>query len=277
MKANKAEQQALITLLNRIYEEIRTLEEQWDIRVDANDFRPRIEYFHDAVRALTTGGLNKRLTVEFLAYDISMLRYIQTNPMARNKGAKATGSPSTNVVVRPAKPYLSGKAETTAAKQALSDLYKNYAVLFAALLSESADRDYYSRLNEYNSEVEDLSAMEQAVKGKKNSEINMEELADQIIDDPEQMNKVLIAARKAKKGRLLASEALRLFKEMMQAADKGIKVIDQAHFTFATGQLAVYENARDVVKKMATQGMNIVGSFVENAVQEASRKGGREL
>jgi hypothetical protein len=63
---------------------------------------------------------------------------------------------------------------------------------------------------------------------------------------------------------------------MIKTTDKQIKTIEQAHFSFATGQLAIYENAREVVKKMAVSGMNIVGNFVESAVQ-AARSGGRGM
>lgn len=62
---------------------------------------------------------------------------------------------------------------------------------------------------------------------------------------------------------------------MMKAADKQIKTVEQAHFAFATAQLAIYENAKEVVKKMAVNGLNIVGNFVENAVREATRGAGR--
>jgi hypothetical protein len=280
LKANKAQAQALVTLLNRLYAEIRVIEEAWDIRADAGDFRPRIEYFHDAVRALTAGLESKRLTVEFLAYDMSMLRHIQANPMAKPKGAKVTGSPGTAVIQRPEKGGVFHKPDSREAKFALADLYKHYAVIFVALLADSADRNYYTRLNNCNSQVEELAALEEAIKaasGKRDVPVNVQELADHAIDDPDLIRKLLSSLQGKRANRLLASEAQQSVKALMQLADKEIKTIDKAHFTFATSQLGVYENARDVVKNMAVQGMNIVGQFVQQAVQEASRKSGRGL
>jgi hypothetical protein len=280
VKANKAEQQALITLLNRIYGEIRAIEEEWSIRGSDNDYRPRIEYFHDAIRALSSGETgSRRLSVELLAYDISMLRHIQANPMKRTKGTKTSLSPGTDLVVHARQQKAGGSSETSV-KSELAERYKSYALLFAALLSDAADRNYQNRMDERNSEVEDLATLEQMVKltaKKQDVEIDIEVFADQYIDDPDMMNKILFAFHNAKqKKRMLASEAQRKLKEMMESNDKEIKTIEKAHFTFVTSQLAIYEGARDVVKKMATQGMNIVGQFVAAAVSEATR-GGRGM
>jgi len=279
MKANKAEQQGLITLLNRIYSEIRDVEQDWDIRVDEKDYRPRIEYFHDAIRALTSGmdaERTGRLSVEFLAYDITMLRHIQANPLARSKGAKPTGSPSTSLMVRPSAINSKGKPDESI-KQRLTDGYKSYAVLFAALLSDSADRNYQNRLNECNNAFENLAMLEQMLKSsaqKKDTEINLEDFVEQQTGDDDLAEKIR-ATIASKRKRVMASETVRACKEMMNTADKQIKTIEKAHFTYTMSQLAVYEGARDVVKKMAQQGMNIVGDFVENAVREARGGKGR--
>ena len=45
-------------------------------------------------------------------------------------------------------------------------------------------------------------------------------------------------------------------------------VLIAAHMTYATGQLAIYENSRDTIKKMAVKGFNIVGDFVADAGEE---------
>ena len=87
MKLSATEQESLVALLTRIYHDIRGLEETYGLLIGDGDFRPRIEYFHDAVRAFTsqdpnhykTGG---RLTVELLAYDVVSLRAIYAKPLA---------------------------------------------------------------------------------------------------------------------------------------------------------------------------------------------------
>lgn len=275
MKANKTAPQALITILNKIYGEILAIEERFSIRMDGNDLRPRIEYFHDAIRAFSSGDIgNKRLTVEFLAYDVAMLRRIQSNPMERSKG---NNSPSTGLMAG-GDVLESSLSISARVKSELAGLYKNYSVLFVALLSEPADRDFQSRVEQCNNEVENIAAVEQAAKKagmKTDTDINLEAMAYQYIDDPALLRKILsqIGSRKNK---ISAREAADKLSGMIKAADKMIKSVELAHFNFAVGQLAIYENAREVVKAMAMSGMNIVGNFVENAVREATR-GGRGL
>lgn len=277
MKADRSTQLALINILNGIYSEIHNIEEQLQIRIDESDFRPRIEYFHDAVRALTTGGMgNKRLTVEYLSYDVAMLRYIQANPLARSKGGKLNLSPGTALMTGNEPEYSTGRNSNV--KVQLSELYKNYSVLFVALLAEPADRDYQSKVETCNEEVENIAYVQKATKAaarNESSEINIEDILQQYMDDPVLARKIFALLGNRKK--VIAGEALKKLSEMMKTSDKQLKATEQAHFTFTTSQLAIYENARDVVKKMAVGGMNIVGNFVQAAVNEASRGGGRGM
>ena len=265
--------QALIPILNGIYSEIREIEAYLGIQVDASDMRPRIEYFHDAIRAVTNGMFgSKRLSVEFLAYDIAMLRHIQGNPLARSKSAKENLSPNTNLVVAS---DAGSRANSINYRSKLTESYKNYAVLFVALLSETADRNYQSRIDEHNNDVENIAVLENKAKAtlkKQDVEMNIEELVHQYIDEPELAQKILAAFAGRKKAK--ASTALQKFSEMIKNADKQIKTIEEAHLNYTTNQLGIYEGAKDVVKKMAMNGMNIVGDFVENAVRTAT-KGGR--
>jgi hypothetical protein len=279
MKATQAEEQALIALLNRIYGDIRTIELEWRILVDANDYRPRIEYFHDAIRMLTSGQHRSpsgkgRLSVEFLAYDISMLRHIQANPLVKSKTKGQ--SPKTQVQKDPML-HAAHIPIDSGVKLKLADLYKNYAVLFAALLADTADRNYQSRVGEHNEEVEGLAQVTQAALAmKSDTPIDIENLIDMHIDDLTLMSKILFRLRSGKSRRSLPpKEAAKHLKDAIAEVDKEIKSIEKAHFTYVTAQLAVYEGARDVVKGMAVKGLNIVGGFVENAVRDAMR-GGKE-
>src|SRR5690606_15911414 len=87
MKLSPAEQDSLIQLLTRIYLDIVAVETEFKLMTGEGDFRPRIEYFHDAVRAFSSqdpahmqpGG---RLSVELLAYDVSCLRFLASMPLA---------------------------------------------------------------------------------------------------------------------------------------------------------------------------------------------------
>lgn len=274
MKANKDAQQALISILNKIYGEVLAIEERFGIRMDGNDLRPRIEHFHDAIRSLSSGDLgSSRLTVEFLAYDVALLRRIQANPMERSKG---NNSPSTSIVSA-GNARESIHAMSARVKSELSELYKNYSVLFVALISDPAERDYQSKVDQCNNEVENIAALEKEVKKssmKMDTNINLETLAYQYIDDPTLLRKILNQFG-SKKNRISTREAAAKLSEIMKASDKALKGAEQAHFNFSMAQLGIYENARDVVKSMAMSGLNIVGHFVENAVREATRSGGR--
>lgn len=277
MKANKSVEMALVNILNGIYKEIHSIESALGIRGEEGDFRPRIEYFHDAVRALTSGDMrNKRLSVEFLSYDVAMLRYIQNNPLTKSKGKKLDLSPRTALVTEAEAEYASGDRREVRAQ--LSELYKSYSVLFVALFADPADRDYQSKVNTCNEEVENIAAVERAAKaaGKnQQSAIDMEDILQEL-DDPALIQKIL-AAMGGNRKKVIMAEALQKLSAMIKAADKQIKTVEQAHFTYATSQLAIYENARDVVKKMAVSGMNIVGNFVEAAVYEANKGGSRGM
>ncbi|MFO0109587.1 MAG: hypothetical protein ACK52W_03515, partial [Alphaproteobacteria bacterium] len=85
MARPEREQDAILTLMQGKYEHILPIEAEWGIRFEEGDMRPRIEHFHDAVRALTSGAdifdKASRLSVEHLAYDLSQLRQIQSRPV----------------------------------------------------------------------------------------------------------------------------------------------------------------------------------------------------
>ena len=58
MTFNHSQQQAIIELMTGKYAQILPIEQEWGIRLHEGDMRPRIEHFHDAVRALTSGEAN---------------------------------------------------------------------------------------------------------------------------------------------------------------------------------------------------------------------------
>jgi hypothetical protein len=47
--------------------------------------------------------------------------------------------------------------------------------------------------------------------------------------------------------------------------------LDKAGMRFASSQLMVYEQSRDIVKKMAAQGMNIAGKHTAQTVAEPDK------
>jgi hypothetical protein len=64
---------------------------------------------------------------------------------------------------------------------------------------------------------------------------------------------------------------------MMGQIEKGLKdeqkKLDQSHMHFATGQLAVYEEGKETIKRLQQQGLNLAGKFVENAMSQSAGKG----
>lgn len=272
MKANKAEQQGLVTLLNRLYQDIRLIEQRWHIQADTNDFRPRIDSVHDAVQALTSGhtsATHHRLTVEFLAYDIDRLRFIQASPMPRRASMQPLSPTTALVPSGPAGPATG--TPNAGEKSCLADLYKHYSVLFAALLAQKADDDYQARINEADSAFENLAATQDAVKQETGQPVDLEALLDAHIEDDALLRKLLATIGKGRKSR---RDALHFCQEAMEQTDEKRRTVEKAHRTYVTGQLNIYENARDMVKNMAASGVNVVGEFVENAIREA-QKGGR--
>ncbi len=276
MRGNKAKKDALINMLAKIYHDILPIEQRHDIVVSGQDGRARIEYFHDAIRAFTSGsadvyGAAGRLSVEYLSYDVVVLRNICVNPLAPLHGLRKL-SPETAVI--PKKELAAGGMRASKeTKRLLIDLYTTYSVLFVALLAESAERNHMSRVEDKNAEVEALSMLEaRLAEAESQGRVNIQAQMEAMIED-EALRKKLKAAIKAVKAKN-AHEAGKVIRELSKAIDKDIAVIDKAHFTYVTSQLAIYEQSKDIVRRMAQQGMNLVGQFVEDAMA-AARTGPR--
>ncbi len=217
---------ALIPLINEAYERIRIIELEHGFAAGPSDFRPRIELFHDAIRAYTAGHSpyesKGRLTLERLAWDIEMLRALQTNPMQPLPGAKKL-SPSQAVVVH----NPQQKHDLRGVKGELSGLYKTYAVFFVAILAETADMNHSSRMEEFDSQVEDL-AQEKGAKAK----------------------------------------------QAMAQIDQQQKKLDKLHLTWLSGQLAMYEESKQIVQQLMQSGLNMAGKFLQETMTQGSRGAG---
>ena len=89
------------------------------------------------------------------------------------------------------------------------------------------------------------------------------------IQDPDLRAKLAQKLRGNPKAVLALKEA----KGMMQKIDEENSRIDKAHMSYLSSQLFIYENAKDIVKKMAMSGMNVVGDFMETAMRDAAAAG----
>jgi len=284
MKLSPAEQDAMIALLTRIYTDIFEIETEFQLLAGDNDYRPRIEHFHDAVRAFSSrepehtqaGG---RLCIEFLAYDLGCLRYLHSMPLASFKPHGAIYSPSLEpVAVRDRDVMMKTPRPTRAVKERICELYQNYSVLFAALLKPMADRDYLDRVDELNQDVKDVHALITQLEGLLSGKGSMEKVVNAIQHLEEEGLRYelmqFMQAQKYKKKDNVATLMVFL-KEHVVGKDKEIAAIDAAHMNYALAQLGIFEGSKDLLKKMAAQGLNLVGKFVENAMAESRRDLGR--
>lgn len=283
MKLSAAQQEPIIALLTRIYTEIRDIEEQYQLLAGGHDFRPRIEHFHDAIRAVSsqdprhreTGG---RLSIELLAYDLSCLRYLQSMPLSSFKPHGEVLSPGTDIVKLDKSLAIKPKRPDRQMRERVSELYQHYAVLFAALLKSYADSDFNERVEDLNQDVEEMHTVLQqmeALAAKKGSEARLTAAVAHLEEDGlRQALLQFIHKQKYKKPEELKKLA-KLLKEHCSRKDKEIAAIESAHLNYVLAQLGIFEGSKDMLKKMAAQGMNLVGKFVEASIAQSRREMGR--
>ncbi len=271
------EQQELVKLMTQLYREILDIETRFRLEVGGGDFRPRIEYFHDAIRAFTKGDLKafdkgERLSVEYLAYDLSMLRYLQSKPLA-NIRPPAGLSVHTEVTRRDSRLPLSISKVDRETRETLSQAYQSYAVMFAALMKPFADRNYHARVEDAHAQVEELAQMKHAVEDK---DLRQLEDAAQQVDSASLRQAIheFVSARGGSKQNKLES-LLAGLKNAMEGADKEIAGIEAAHLDYVMAQLGIFEDGKDLVKKLMKRGMNVVGKFVDSAMQQAQKESGK--
>jgi hypothetical protein len=70
-------------------------------------------------------------------------------------------------------------------------------------------------------------------------------------------------------------EARALLGSIERGLAKEKKDLDAAHMNYRTGQLAIYEDTKDLVKQLAAQGLNLAGKFVDSAMQAAGKGQGK--
>lgn len=275
MKRSTSEQESIVGLLARIQADIGQIETEYGLLVGEGDYRPRIEYFHDAVRAFTAGDTgNKRLSVEWLAYDLNALRYIHAMPLSPLSKHQNPLSPGSGLIVTDPKGLaVHPKKPDRDTRQRLVDLYQHYALLFAALLKIAADKDYQARTDALNQDVRDIHTLiEQFDHGKLDAAIN----TIHHLEDPKLRQELLSFLHQQKqKKREELQKLLSGLKKTAKDKDKEADSVEKAHLDYGRAQLAIYEGAKDILKKMAKSGMNLAGRFVESAMAETQREMGR--
>jgi hypothetical protein len=280
MAVGQQEQEAILNLMHGKYERILVLEAEWGIRFSEEDMRPRIEHFHDAIRAYTSGadmyGKHTRLSVEHLAYDLSMLRYIQDRPVGTvNRASEKSLGNALMKFVQGAPPPP--KLPPQGVRSELVQHYRDYTVFFAALFAPVADRNFKSRQEQGDQQITDVGLVEDILEKLANGAMDVETAQNELNhveqDDLRERIQALLASKK-----LTAKEKQEAL-AMIGAIEKGLKDeqkrVDEAHTSYVTGQLAVYEEAKDMVKKLASAGLNLAGKFLQNSMQQAGQGRGR--
>lgn len=271
--------QSLIPIMTGQYQRLYELEADWGIRLHEGDMRPRIDYFHDAVRALTSGEASlyekhSRLSIEHLAYDLGQLRVAQSQPLG-DRNLLNQQSPHTDVVPTGAAAQSRGRGPDRATRAELSQLYKDYAVLFAALFAEVADMNYKSRIDEMDQSIEDMALAEDVLKKLADGKMSQQQamaILDQI--DKAELRERLqqaICGRSIRHGE--AEQIVGGLKGLEGQIENEKMVIEKAHLNYVTARLAVYEESKDTVKRLAAQGLNLAGKFVESALGQSAGRG----
>ena len=165
-----------------------------------------------------------------------------------------------------------------AVRERLVELYQNYSVLFAALLKPNADRDYHERVDNLNQDVEDLHHLASHLDEleQNNTQLPQVVTAIQHLEEDGLRNELLNFVQQQKhikKDNL--KKLVQFLKEHAKRKDKDIAAIEEAHMNYVMSQLGIFEGSKDMLKKMAAQGMNLVGKFVENAIAESRHEMGR--
>jgi hypothetical protein len=281
MAFEASEQAAIIELMHGKYGQLLPIETEWAIRLHEGDWRPRVEHFHDAVRALTSGSAdiyakNSRLSVENLAYDLGQLRQIQDKPVGLIN--RVTEKSASTALVKQGEAGASFvKMPPQAVRGQLISLYRDYMVFFAALFAQVADLNYQARMETMDNSMNDLDLIEnvmgQLLSGKMTTAQAMAEMMHVERDDLRERIQAMLA-RKGTSARE-KQEALAMIAHIETGLKEEKKRLDQSHLTYATGQLAVYEEAKETIKRLGQQGLNLAGKFVENAMQAAGKGKGR--
>lgn len=283
MKKHSADLEQILILLAGLYGRIAAIETEYGLLAGEGDFRPRIDYFHDAVRAYSSGDAAERedggrLNIEQLAYDLQALRYVQKMPLAPLRPQGNMLSPKAELVPLDHKLVAQSKRMERAVRDELTGHYQHYGVLFSALLKPVADADALDRTDELNHGVADVSAiiaqLEAQLKGKGDKALLLQLILH--LEHEQLRGELLAFVQHAKSSQPeQIRKMIAYLKGDIKTKDAQAKTIDKAHESYAMNQLALYENSRDLLKKMASQGMNLAGQFVENSLRNSQQGRGR--
>ncbi len=274
MPIRPEEQEAIVSLLIGQYDKILPIEAQWGIRFKEGDMRPRIDYFHDAVRAFTAGERrdtkDSRLSVEHIAYDISQLHLIQEKPLGLlNRGTEKSPSGALVKTGEGLMASSAGKTPPTGVRMDLKQYYRSYTVFFTALLSEAADRNYFARCEEMDETIADIGLIETIIEQMASGRLSVKEAQDELTHITHDDLRSRMQAAMARK-KMSAPEKAQV-SEMLTKVEQGLKTqragLDKSHLQLATTKMAIFHDSKDVVKDLMNSGLNVAGKYLASAMQ----------
>lgn len=276
MTKHSKDQQAILSLLTQIYSEIVDIETRFKLIAGKGDMRPRIDYFHDAIRAFTSEGENsQRLTIELLSYDLRCLRYIERMPLAPFREGADSLSPSQDIITMDADLMPMAGRPDRKIRTRISELYQHYGVMFSALLKPTADHDYNERVDTLNNDVKDIEGIIHEFENKADDK-TIARLSNQLEEMELRIILSTFLQQKKHKNSADVKKLLGHLKNHTKHKDASIKSLEAAHMGFAVAQLGIFEESKDMLKGLAKDGMNLVGKFVEASVADTRRQMGRQ-
>ncbi|MCC7260150.1 MAG: hypothetical protein IT567_03880 [Alphaproteobacteria bacterium] len=176
--------------------------------------------------------------------------------------------------------YLSEEEWQKATGEAarLAEAYARYTLLFAAALVETVNTNYMELLEGLDQLVEAAAELKHAVAdrsaGQDLSMAQLEQLLAEIQNRELHENiEVFLHKQMQERNRRNTEQMHEHLNSVMRNADERIKNLESSHFSFLSTQLAVYEESKDLVKKLAGQGLNIAGRFVGQATAQGTQRG----
>lgn len=264
----------LIRHLSEEYGHILALEQALGLKMSNEDQRPRIDYFHDALRALTNHELpqdwrTQRLCLEWLAYDAGAIRYLEQQPLSDLNPRHANYSPHLDVLVKSVQEMVESREATREDIRALKHHYLRYGVMFVALFKPFADRDYLERVEEMDVQVTHINTVISELE-KLGQGGGSKAAVTQAAQHTGRAEVVQLIAelfkRKGYKVPEYLEKALVILRYLLDQADRNIRTLESAHLNYASAQLGLVEIGKPIVKELRSQGIQLAGEHTEQAL-----------
>lgn len=216
----------LYNFLESLYQEIRDMELKNSIYVGIDDLRPNIDKYHDLI---TLKESNPNCLAEIKKYT-AVLTELKQEP----------------------KRYVVG----------LERLYERYAVIFGAILADSAEEYYQMEKKELDQDIADLRTAHKFLKEEATRIIMQKQKEDNDEDDEEDNLKSLLEDSK---------------KILDLTYDKEAN-LEKVHTAFLSQVSSIYTKSKAFVQSITNKGFNLAGNFTKKASQQAEqrrKRGGR--